>query len=525
MSAEHQRARPVLMRALVAANFFVLAAIGLVVVLTARASDWQPIELVLLLGAMTLLSEYVSSRSDVEGAMNISGSDVYIVSTAALLGPAPAVGFIVAAELGRFALDRRRPLGPQKLLNNATALAAYALLAGLLIRWVSGSLELRLNDPGFLVLVVVTTLVANVVCVLVINTFWHVGFGESFAEGMKTFWRFAPSHVIAGLLAAVGIYSYAEAGFTPFLILMAAFFASELMLGRLTRVEIALRKEHDRAQRYLDIVGTMVVVLDVDRRVELANRQACRTLGYSEEELLGRRWDDLVPGAAAALLAVGESTETVVRTRDGDERIVVWKTSEFRNEGEVSAILVAGDDVTARRRAEQEVAFLAFHDRLTRLPNRMMLDEHLETTLARARHSDERVAMLYVDLDNFKLVNDTLGHAAGDEILRQAAVRLREATRETDLVVRHGGDEFAVFLPQLSAQARQRADEVAKRIGASLARPFAFGDAKVQIGGSVGIALFPDDADDADALLRAADAAMYAAKRAGRAEFRSARVA
>ena len=521
-------------RRLAAAHAAVVGGIGVTVAMTARADDWTPVSLAALLGAMTLLSEYLSRKFEVQGAINISGSDVYLVCAMALLGPAPAVTFVVVAELGRFVLDPHRPHARFKLLNNATALAAYALVGALIVRYAAEGANLQLDHPAFLALLVVVAVVANFVCIVIVGAGWHFAFGEPFREAIATFWRFVPSHAIAGLLAAVGVYTYAHAGFTPFAVLVVAFLASEVLLGRLSTVEVALRREHDLAQRYLDIVGTMVVVLDGDGRITLANREASRTLGYAEDELVGRSWRTVVGESPAAALAAARDDgelEAPLTARDGGERIVAWKTSVLRSEGTVSAVIVAGDDVTDRRHAEQEVAFLAFHDRLTRLPNRARLDEYLGNALDKARRDGERAALLYVDLDDFKRANDTLGHAEGDELLRQVAERLREATRETDLVVRHGGDEFLVFLPHVAGAAApveaaaKRADEVRQRIDAALREPFQLARAELRIGASIGAALFPEQAADENELVKAADAAMYEAKRAGRTPLRAIRVA
>ncbi len=137
-------------------------------------------------------------------------------------------------------------------------------------------------------------------------------------------------------------------------------------------------------------------------------------------------------------------------------------------------------NVTERKLAEERVAFLAYHDKLTGLPNRTLFEEMLGTAVARARRHDTSVGVLYLDLDNFKLVNDSLGHAAGDELLIELAERLRRCTRETDIVARQGGDEFLVLLPDLERVATRRrptpavkiAEMVAGRVHAALAKPF-----------------------------------------------------
>ena len=177
-------------------------------------------------------------------------------------------------------------------------------------------------------------------------------------------------------------------------------------------------------------------------------------------------------------------------------------------------------DITDRKRAEEQVAFLAYHDKLTGLPNLAMFEEHMNLALARARRHGLGVAVLYVDLDKFKLVNDTLGHAGGDEVLRGMVDRLHEATRDTDLVARLGGDEFLVLLADLEGpgpggDALILSELVAGRIHQELQRPFRLGDTEFYMSASIGISVFPLDASDAKTLVKNADHAMYRSKKHG----------
>ncbi|MGZ6544325.1 MAG: putative bifunctional diguanylate cyclase/phosphodiesterase [Actinomycetota bacterium] len=180
-------------------------------------------------------------------------------------------------------------------------------------------------------------------------------------------------------------------------------------------------------------------------------------------------------------------------------------------------------DVTERKEAEEQIAFLAYHDKLTGLPNRLLFDELLDLSLARARRHELGVAVVSVDIDNFKLVNDSLGHEAGDELIEQLAQRLGEATRETDLVARPGGDEFLVLLTDLERTTPGAGDDatlvvaesVAARIQSALGRPFEVTGTELYVTASLGISLFPDHGDDPLTLLKHADNAMYRSKQAG----------
>jgi diguanylate cyclase (GGDEF)-like protein/PAS domain S-box-containing protein len=177
-------------------------------------------------------------------------------------------------------------------------------------------------------------------------------------------------------------------------------------------------------------------------------------------------------------------------------------------------------DITERKLAEREIAFLAHHDKLTGLPNRASFEETLEMAILRARRHDLGIGVLFLDLDNFKLVNDSLGHQAGDLMLVEVAERLRSCTRDTDVVARQGGDEFLMLLSDLDRADGPHGGEegvapevVAERVQAALAEPFELNGRAFHASGSIGISLFPRDGLDPDTLLKNADAAMYQAKK------------
>ena len=222
------------------------------------------------------------------------------------------------------------------------------------------------------------------------------------------------------------------------------------------------------------------------------------------------------------------SSEYRMIARDGH---VVWFRDEATvvRDGDDRPLLVQGVmyDITDRKRAEEDLTFLAYHDKLTGLPNRQMFAELIELAVARARRHELSVAVLYMDLDDFKLVNDTLGHAAGDKLLQQVAMRLREAIRDTDLVARQGGDEFLLLLGDLiprgvsplSNEPKLVAEAVAARVAECLQPPFRVSNTDLYVTASIGISLFPESGDGPETLLTQADAVMYESKRSGPGRF------
>ena len=280
---------------------------------------------------------------------------------------------------------------------------------------------------------------------------------------------------------------------------------------------------------------TYIDPIDENQSSIYVSPQVTELLGLSPEEWLTdpycwrrhvhpedeqRAWDEYVEACRNE-----ESLTHEYRMVHEDGR-VLWVSEQafiIRNErGEPWLIQGVIFDITERKRAEEQVAFLAYHDKLTGLPNRALFEEMLELALARARRHDLGVGVLFLDLDNFKLVNDSMGHHAGDELLVELAERLRGCTRETDLVARQGGDEFLLLLSDLdrgsSANANKDAgvlvaESVAERVREALRAPFVLEGTEFYASGSIGISLYPQDALDAQSLLRNADTAMYESKR------------
>jgi diguanylate cyclase (GGDEF)-like protein/PAS domain S-box-containing protein len=250
-----------------------------------------------------------------------------------------------------------------------------------------------------------------------------------------------------------------------------------------------------------------------------------RLTGYTREEAIGQKCSMLQgPGTdpaaveeiARALQEQRQFTSTVLNYRkDGTPFWNEVVLSPVHENGQLTQFIGVQYDVTDRRQAEDRVAFLAYHDALTGLANRALLAKHVERALERARRSDQQVALLYLDLDDFKAVNDSLGHDAGDELLGLVADRLKGATRASDLLARQGGDEFLVLLADIESDAERVATRVAEDIAFAMAEPLHVAGTEVKVGVSMGISVSPRDARDSAELLQHADTAMYLAKRAG----------
>ena len=299
--------------------------------------------------------------------------------------------------------------------------------------------------------------------------------------------------------------------------------------------EAALGQSEARFREMLENVRLVAVTCDVDGKVMFSNQYLAELTGWSAEELVGRDWIEMLTPEdhremeqrTMSLTSSGHTVshyESAILTRDGRRRLLSWNNTVLRDlTGAPIGVASIGEDITDRRDAERELERLAYHDPLTGLPNRILFQEHLDLALARARRSGDGVAVLYVDLDDFKLVNDSFGHGAGDQLLCEVATRLQGATRASDVVARQGGDEFLILIADLdvgddraSVDIEDIARRVAEQVRASLQTPMVLADTEIYTSASLGISIFPVDAPDAESLLKHADIAMYKAKDSGR---------
>ncbi|RME64462.1 MAG: sensor domain-containing diguanylate cyclase, partial [Alphaproteobacteria bacterium] len=259
-----------------------------------------------------------------------------------------------------------------------------------------------------------------------------------------------------------------------------------------------------------------ILIIDHSGAIGMANAAATSMFGYDGAVLKGMRAERLVPGYQSCAdpqsphYCVGRGHRATLGVRaDGAGFPIDLCLSETRFGDEVLMIAIVRDATELRKR-ERQLEHQALHDALTGLPNRALLADRLAHAVQAARRNDGNVALLMLDLDGFKEVNDTLGHHIGDMLLGELAKRLVEPVREGDTVARLGGDEFAVLLPGAE---HQRAVQIAKRLRDAIMQPFAVADdLRLEVGASVGIAMFPLHAQESGKLMQCADVAMYAAK-------------
>jgi diguanylate cyclase (GGDEF)-like protein/PAS domain S-box-containing protein len=291
---------------------------------------------------------------------------------------------------------------------------------------------------------------------------------------------------------------------------------------------IAAQEQNMRLASIIESTADLVGIIDAETtRLIYLNRSAREVFGLVDQALSEFDTASLYPPETMRtfqdqVLPVLLRNETWVgelpMVDDSGREMVVWQsqTPTLRADGTLDQISVVGRDITERRRFEQDLAYQATHDSLTGLPNRALLLDHLEMALARAERDNRLIALLFLDLDRFKMVNDLHGHDAGDELLAQTARLISEVVRPSDTVARLGGDEFVILCDDVDDE--EHAVAVAHRIAAAIeSSPYYIGSTNLAISASIGIAMAAGGAGHPEALLRDADAAMYRAKDLGRA--------
>jgi diguanylate cyclase (GGDEF)-like protein/PAS domain S-box-containing protein len=297
----------------------------------------------------------------------------------------------------------------------------------------------------------------------------------------------------------------------------------------LSRSQQRVAREAERFQALLEQASDGIHILNAQGRVIEVSNSFCRMLGYSREEMLGKHPTDWVVGVSAGEIDERISDklisdepirhEILHRRKDGTEFYVELTGCRLQVDGE-TILFYSSHDISERKSAERQINQLAFFDQLSGLPNRTLLLDRLQTAMAAGARSGKQGALLFIDLDDFKTLNDTLGHSMGDLLLKQVAERLSQCVRAEDTVARLGGDEFLVMTPSVGATLAAAAIEceaLAERILTSLNRPYQLEpELSYRCTPSIGVTLFPGQDSNSSDLLKQADMAMYKAKAAGR---------
>ncbi|MFZ1907736.1 MAG: EAL domain-containing protein [Burkholderiales bacterium] len=340
-----------------------------------------------------------------------------------------------------------------------------------------------------------------------------------------------------------GAHEYVRKPFEPVALVRCVENAIETRRLAWENTVMRMRLEHsERLHRYfVDNSPDFIFALDPQGRFRFVNDRVVTMLGYSRDELCGMHYSAVIDEEHLLHVkwALGERRAGERASRDIVVRLIPKGANTELRQDETSTTVslstvgiyenAAGEDgsgkqflgtygvardISARLRAEQIVEFHAFHDALTGLPNRTLFRDRLNHAIAEMRRRRKTLAVLFIDLDRFKAVNDTYGHLKGDLLLQQTASRLRKCLRETDTLSRIGGDEFVALIPDL--EGRQDAEAIARKILFELAEPFTLGSEPFRTSVSIGVAVYPGDGPNEEELIRNADLAMYQAKRKGR---------
>lgn len=345
------------------------------------------------------------------------------------------------------------------------------------------------------------------------------------AEGVLKYFM---DSLILSILSAPFLYLWIVRAVAKRLKAEASMAEAVLMAG----AEEELLESEEKFRKISASAQDAIVMMDSAGDISYWNPASERIFGYSNEEAIGKGLHALIVPPAQQN-AFKEGFEKFKKTGEGP---VLGKTlevsalkrsgAEFPVEVSISAVLIKGGwhsigiirDITERKRSEETIRHMAYHDHLTGLPNRLLLNDRLDQALAMGRRHSYLVAVLFLDIDRFKVINDTLGHALGDELIKAAAERLRKQLRGTDTVARLGGDEFTVLLQDINGI--EGVTKVAENIFSIFKEPFNIKGHELFLTVSIGISVYPDDGADRETLLKNADIAMYLAKDEGRNAYR-----
>jgi len=286
--------------------------------------------------------------------------------------------------------------------------------------------------------------------------------------------------------------------------------------------------EKEKSRLYLDVASVMCLALDAEGKIVLLNPKGCQILGVAKEEAIGKDWfdtfvvredavrsKDLFCGIMKGQQEIVEYYENKVQTKSGDELIIAWHNALLRDpSGVITGTFSSGEDITKIQESEKELERMAHYDVLTALPNRLLLSARLEHSLQRAQREKTKLVLLYVDIDNFKDINESYGYGIGDFLIKQVASKMVGLIRRDDTISRIGGDEFVFLLEKIqkTTECERTLEKIMEFFKAPIDTPV--GALKLSV--SIGISLYPDDGESGETLLKNADIALHQAKETGK---------
>jgi len=318
-------------------------------------------------------------------------------------------------------------------------------------------------------------------------------------------------------------------GVTLLVLLLEALFIFRPIVLQLGKEAAALISSMNKFLGIASSLGEGLIATNSEGVIQFVNPAAAKSLGWNKSELINKKLTETIDGINtehsndSSLIIQGKMPkqvdDTIFIRKNGKPLHVTYTTNTFHEHEEGTQFIITFRDISTRKKHEEQIQHFAYHDYLTNLPNRRLFTDRLNMELAHAKREQSNLAIMFLDLDGFKNVNDKFGHDIGDEILQETARRIQRIIRKTDTVARMGGDEFILLLPKIEQQTD--AAIIARKIVAAIAKPIVTGSVTHSISTSAGISFFPTDGDDHDTLVAKADYAMYCVKKRGKNNFMS----